>query len=164
MLKSITLEDKKEWIKLNEEFMLYEYEDENEWINPLKFGCLEEDFENIINGATATNSFMILNENEEYIGFITTHIIYSSWAHGKVILVEDFFIKEKERNKKYGEKTIQCLEDYSIKNDIKLILIMAENTNPKAIKFYEKMNYKRQEINFLFKYNLDKCYSKNIVR
>jgi len=49
MIRKCTLEDKKDWVRLNKQFIEYEYKDENVWNSPLKFGNLEEDFELILN-------------------------------------------------------------------------------------------------------------------
>ena len=49
MIRKCTLEDKKDWVRLNKQFIEYEYKDENVWSSPLKFGNLEEDFELILN-------------------------------------------------------------------------------------------------------------------
>lgn len=63
MIRKCTLEDKKDWVRLNKLFIEYEYKDENIWNSPLKFGNLEEDFELILND-TSTILFAIIEEKK----------------------------------------------------------------------------------------------------
>ena len=150
MIRKYTLEDKKDWIRLNKLFIEYEYKDENVWNSPLKFGNLEEDFELILND-TSTILFAIIEE-EKMIGFMNIQCFYSIWSHGKVFFLDDFFIEENFRRKGYGEKALKDLQKYAKKSGIKRIQLMAENTNPRAIEFYRKHKFNEQEIHLFLKY------------
>ncbi|WP_338938659.1 GNAT family N-acetyltransferase [Fusobacterium nucleatum] len=150
MIRKCRLEDKKDWVKLNKQFIEYEYKDENVWNSPLKFGNLEEDFELILND-TSTILFAIIEE-EKMIGFMNIQCFYSIWSHGKVFFLDDFFIEENFRRKGYGEKALKDLQKYAKKSGIKRIQLMAENTNPRAIKFYKKHKFNEQEIHLFLKY------------
>ena len=150
MIRKCTLEDKKDWVRLNKLFIEYEYKDENIWNSPLKFGNLEEDFELILNN-TSTILFAIIEE-EKMIGFMNIQCFYSIWSHGKVFFLDDFFIEENFRRKGYGEKALKDLQKYAKKTGIKRIQLMAENTNPKAIEFYRKHKFNEQEIHLFLKY------------
>ena len=150
MIRKCTLEDKKDWVRLNKQFIEYEYKDENVWNSPLKFGNLEEDFELILND-TSTILFAIIEE-EKMIGFMNIQCFYSVWSHGKVFFLDDFFIEENFRGKGYGEKALKDLQEYAKKIGIKRIQLMAENTNPKAIEFYKKHKFNEQEIHLFLKY------------
>ena len=150
MIRKCTLEDKKDWVRLNKLFIEYEYKDENIWNSPLKFGNLEEDFELILNN-TSTILFAII-EKEKMIGFMNIQYFYSIWSHGKVFFLDDFFIEENFRRKGYGEKALKDLQKYAKKSGIKRIQLMAENTNPRAIEFYRKHKFNEQEIHLFLKY------------
>jgi len=150
MIRKCTLEDKKDWVRLNKLFIEYEYKDENIWNSPLKFGNLEEDFELILNN-TSTILFAIIEE-EKMIGFMNIQCFYSIWSHGKVFFLDDFFIEENFRRKGYGEKALKDLQKYAKKSGIKRIQLMAENTNPRAIEFYRKHKFNEQEIHLFLKY------------
>ena len=150
MIRKCTLEDKKDWVRLNKQFIEYEYKDENVWNSPLKFGNLEEDFELILND-TSTILFAIIEE-EKMIGFMNIQCFYSVWSHGKVFFLDDFFIEENFRGKGYGEKALKDLQGYAKKIGIKRIQLMAENTNSKAIEFYRKHKFNEQEIHLFLKY------------
>ena len=150
MIRKCTLEDKKDWVRLNKLFIEYEYKDENIWNSPLKFGNLEEDFELILND-TSTILFAII-EKEKMIGFMNIQCFYSIWSHGKVFFLDDFFIEESFRGRGYGEKALKSLQEYAKKGGIKRIQLMAENTNSKAIEFYRKHKFNEQEIHLFLKY------------
>ena len=150
MIRKCRLEDKKDWVKLNKQFIEYEYKDENVWNSPLKFGNLEEDFELVLND-TSTILFAIIEE-EKMIGFMNIQCFYSIWSHGKVFFLDDFFIEENFRRKGYGEKALKDLQKYAKKSGIKRIQLMAENTNPRAIEFYKKHKFNEQEIHLFLKY------------
>ncbi|CAM2394989.1 GNAT family N-acetyltransferase [Fusobacterium watanabei] len=150
MIRKCRLEDKKDWVRLNKQFIEYEYKDENVWNSPLKFGNLEEDFELILND-TSTILFAIIEE-EKMIGFMNIQCFYSIWSHGKVFFLDDFFIEENFRRKGYGEKALKDLQKYAKKSGIKRIQLMAENTNPRAIEFYKKHKFNEQEIHLFLKY------------
>ena len=150
MIRKCRLEDKKDWARLNKQFIEYEYKDENVWNSPLKFGNLEEDFELILND-TSTILFAIIEE-EKMIGFMNIQCFYSIWSHGKVFFLDDFFIEENFRRKGYGEKALKDLQKYAKKSGIKRIQLMAENTNSKAIEFYRKHKFNEQEIHLFLKY------------
>ena len=150
MIRKCTLEDKKDWVRLNKQFIEYEYKDEKVWNSPLKFGNLEEDFELILND-TSTILFAIIEE-EKMIGFMNIQCFYSIWSHGKVFFLDDFFIEESFRGRGYGEKALKSLQEYAKKGGIKRIQLMAENTNPKAIEFYRKHKFNEQEIHLFLKY------------
>ena len=150
MIRKCRLEDKKDWVRLNKQFIEYEYKDENVWNSPLKFGNLEEDFELILND-TSTILFAIIEE-EKMIGFMNIQCFYSIWSHGKVFFLDDFFIEENFRRKGYGEKALKDLQKYAKKSGIKRIQLMAENTNSKAIEFYRKHKFNEQEIHLFLKY------------
>ena len=150
MIRKCRLEDKKDWVRLNKQFIEYEYKDENVWNSPLKFGNLEEDFELVLND-TSTILFAIIEE-ENMIGFMNIQCFYSIWSHGKVFFLDDFFIEENFRRKGYGEKALKDLQKYAKKSGIKRIQLMAENTNPRAIEFYKKHKFNEQEIHLFLKY------------
>lgn len=152
MICKCTLEDKKIWVNLNKEFINYEYQEENVWNNPLKSGNLEKDFENILTNPNSSTILFLLKEEENIIGFMNIQCFYSIWSHGKVFFLDDFFISEKFRGKGYGTRALLELEKYAEEIGIKRIQLLAENTNPKAIKFYQKYNYNEQKINLFLKY------------
>ncbi|MDI9472447.1 MAG: GNAT family N-acetyltransferase [Tissierellia bacterium] len=151
MLRRCVLEDKEVWRQLNLEFMSYEYEDENVWENPIEKGDPGRIFEKIIEDEHSPNVLFLVEEEGEVIGFINAVSFLSIWAHGNVLFIDDFFIRDKFRGKGYGKKALKELENM-MKGEYARIQLMAEDTNPGAIRFYEKENYSSQRLHFFCKY------------
>lgn len=152
MVRICVLEDKEKWCELNLKFMAYEYEDENVWENPIKKGNPGDIFEAIIKDEKSPNFLFFVEEEGKVIGFINTAYFTSIWAHGKVLFIDDFFILEEFRGKGYGKKAILELENRMKEEGYKRFQLLAEETNPKAIKFYDREKYSKQKINFFCKY------------
>lgn len=152
MLRRCVFLDKEKWITLNLEFMACEYEDENSWEDPLKKGNPGDMFEEIIRDNKSPNILFFIEEEGEVIGFINAAYFISVWAHGKVLFIDDFFIIEEFRGKGYGKKALQELEDKMKVETYKRFQLLAEETNPKAVSFYERENYSKQKLNFFCKY------------
>lgn len=52
----------------------------------------------------------------------------------------------------YGKKALSELENKMKEEGYKRFQLLAEETNPKAIKFYDREHYSKQKINFFCKY------------
>lgn len=152
MIRRCVLSDKEKWCELNLMFMSYEYEDENVWENPLEKGDPGIIFDRIVMDESSPNMLFLIESEGEVIGFINTAYFDSIWAHGRVLFIDDFFILEQYRKKGYGKKALDELEKEMKSEGYKRFQLMAEDTNPKAIKFYERERYSKQKINFFCKY------------
>ncbi len=152
MIRKCGLSDKDIWCELNKEFMRYEYKDENLWEDPLKKGDPGEIFESIIKKADSPNILFLIEEEDRPIGFLNTVSFISVWAHGDVLFIDDFFITERCRGKGYGKKALEELEHMIKKEGFQRVQLMAEDTNPGAVSFYEREKYVRQRIHLFCKY------------
>lgn len=152
MIRRCVLSDKEKWCELNLMFMSYEYENENVWENPLEKGDPGIIFDRIVMDESSPNMLFLIESEGEVIGFINTAYFDSIWAHGRVLFIDDFFILEQYRKKGYGKKALDELEKEMKSEGYKRFQLMAEDTNPKAIKFYERERYSKQKINFFCKY------------
>lgn len=152
MIRRCILSDKEIWRELNLKFMSYEYEDENVWENPAEKGDPGEIIEEIINNSKSPNLLFFIEEKEKVIGFINTAYFTSIWAHGEVLFIDDFFILEEFRGNGYGKKALSELEIMMKEEGYKRFQLLAEETNPGAVKFYKRENYYVQKINFFCKY------------
>lgn len=152
MIRKCVPEDKEKWRELNLEFMVYEYEDENVWENPIKKGDPGDIFEEIIHDESSPNLLFFVEEEGKVIGFINAAYFISVWAHGKVLFIDDFFILDEFRGQGYGKKALSELENKMKEEGYKRFQLLAEETNPKAIKFYDREHYSKQKINFFCKY------------
>lgn len=152
MIRKCTRQDADIWCQLNQEFMAYEYEDENVWENPLEKGDPKDIFYKIIEERHSPNILFVIEEENEIIGFMNLAYFTSIWARGKVLFLDDFFITESKRNKGYGKKALRDLEALSKREGFKRIQLLAEKTNPGAVNFYQVENYSEQDIHLFCKY------------
>lgn len=152
MIRLSKAEDRQAWIDMNRAFMHFEYEDENVWEDPLSKGNPGEIFDRVLNDPKSPNRIFMIEEEDHIIGFMNTSYFVGVWAHGKVLLLDDFYIDEKYQGKGYGAKALDALEQYIREEGFIRIQLLAENTNPNAIRFYEKLGYDRQIVNFFCKY------------
>lgn len=152
MIRACTREDEQIWTELNREFMAYEYADDNVWENPLQKGDPREIFREIVEDPRSPNRLFLIEEEDEIIGFMNTAYFQSVWAHGKVLFLDDYFIRESFRGRGCGRRALQDLEELLREEGYKRIQLLAEDTNPGAAAFYEKRAYLPQRISFFCKY------------
>ncbi len=152
MIRRCVPSDKEKWRELNLAFMAYEYQDENVWQDPLEKGEPGEIFDEVLGDGHSPDLLFLIEEEGEVIGFLNTSYFTSVWAHGKVLFIDDFFILEEFRGKGYGKKALLELEDMMRAEGFRRFQLLAENTNPDAVRFYEREEYAKQKINFFCKY------------
>ena len=80
---------------------------------------------------------IVAEENTEIAGFALFYTAYSTWK-GKILYLEDFYVKEKHRNKGIGnmlfEKVVEIAKDKKVKRMDWQVL----KWNTLALGFYEK--------------------------
>lgn len=80
---------------------------------------------------------IVAEENTEIAGFALFYTAYSTWK-GKILYLEDFYVKEKHRNKGIGnmlfEKVVEIAKDKKVKRMDWQVL----EWNTLALGFYEK--------------------------
>lgn len=152
MIRACTQNDERDWVRLNQEFMEYEYQDENVWENPMEKGDMAEIFRRILEDESSPNRLFMVEEDGKAIGFMNTAWFFSIWAHGKVLFLDDFFITESCRGKGYGQKALAELERLIQGEGYVRLQLLAEETNPGAVRFYDREGYSQQIIHFFCKY------------
>lgn len=141
------------WIKLNEDFMKYEITDEVFWNETLS--VQKENLRNIFVEALENKEnikLMMIENNGDVIGFINLMIIFSVWAGGKALILDDLFIIEEYRNMGFGKVVMNSLECYVKDNSYKRLQFLSEISNKSANDFYKKLGYEFQSMNFYMKY------------
>ena len=80
---------------------------------------------------------IVAEENTEIVGFALFYTAYSTWK-GKILYLEDFYVKENHRNKGIGnmlfEKVVEIAKDKKVKRMDWQVL----EWNALALGFYEK--------------------------
>ena len=153
-------EDEGIWVELNREFMAYEYEEENVWESPLEKGDPAEIFRAVLSEPESANLLLMIENDGQPIGFMNTVIYYSIWAHGKVLFLDDFFIREPFRGRGCGRAALTELEAMMRTWCCLRIQLLAEDTNPGAVAFYQRERFARQQINLFCKYLKEEPHKK----
>lgn len=145
--------DKKEWILLNREFMAYEIQDAGFWNNTdsnsdERFALT---FDEALQNPDLITLLMIKKE-EKVIGFANLMTIFSVWSHGKALILDDLYIKEEFRGDGNGRIAMHNIEQYGKEHGFKRLQFQSEYSNPEAHKFYSKLGYTSESMNFYVKY------------
>lgn len=145
--------DAKDWIRLNREFMEFELTDDAPWGDAA--GVSDEEFADIFQGGLNSPELiklLLIEEDGKAIGFANLLILYSVWAHGKALLMDDLYISDTCRGKGYGKKALEYVEEYGRELECKRLQFYSENSNPQAMGFYKAMGYEAGGLNVYIKY------------
>ena len=153
MLRTAEEKDKRSWIKLNREFMEFEIQDDNLWnhIDKAKDEDLAEVFDEALNKPEHITIFMIEDEGET-VGFANLMAIFSVWAEGLALIIDDLYISSAYQGKGLGRKTMEEIENYARGKGYKRLQFQSEETNPGAKAFYTKLGYKPSDMSFYVRY------------
>lgn len=153
MLRIAEEKDKRSWIKLNREFMEFEIQDDNLWnhIDKAKDEDLAEVFDEALNKPEHITIFMIEDEGET-VGFTNLMTIFSVWAEGFALIIDDLYISSAYQGKGLGRKTMEEIENYARRKGYRRLQFQSEETNPGAKAFYTKLGYKPSDMSFYVRY------------
>lgn len=145
--------DMRAWISLNREFMAYELADSGFWNNVNERP--DSEFETVFKEALGKPehiSIFIIEEDGEAIGFANLLTIFSVWAGGTALIVDDLFLKEEHRGNGFGRRTMEFIEEYAKDRGYKRIQFQSELSNPEACEFYKALGYESESMNFYIKH------------
>lgn len=146
-------DDEKTWIALNREFMDFEIKEDSPWNGTEK--TPDAVFENTFRSALKTPeliTLLIFEEDETPIGFANLMTIFSVWAHGKALILDDLYIKKEHQGKGLGKAAMAFVETYAKEKGCKRLQFQSELTNPDAKAFYGALGYSAEDMHFYVKY------------
>ena len=141
------------WLEMNKAFMDEEIEDADLWngTNENSNDRFKETFEGALESKDLI-TLMIFEEDGIPVGFANLMTIYSIWAHGKALILDDLYLKPEARGKGYGKRALKYIEEYAEKKKYKRIQFQSELTNPSAMEFYKALGYIPTGMKFYVKY------------
>lgn len=145
--------DRDVWTQLNKAFMDEEIQDDALWNNTNQEG--DDSFYHTFSEALNSEeliSLLLFEEDGKPVGFANLMTIFSIWAHGKAIILDDLYIIPEARGKGYGKKALQFVEKYAKDRKYKRLQFQSEATNPNAMEFYVAMGYAPADMKFYVKY------------
>lgn len=78
--------------------------------------------------------------------------IYSVWAHGKALILDDLYLRPDVRGKGYGKQALEYIEQFAAERGYKRLQFQSEVTNPNAMEFYVSQGYSPADMKFYVKY------------
>ena len=102
------------WLEMNKAFMDEEIEDADLWngTNENSNDSFKETFKGALESKDLI-TLMIFEEDCVPVGFANLMTIYSIWAHGKALILDDLYLKPEARGKGYGKCALKYIEEYS---------------------------------------------------
>lgn len=133
MLRSVNINDKKEYIQMTKEFYTSEAV-----LHSIPQEYIETTFDNLVNNTPYAKGYMI-EYNGEIAGYVLLAITYSNEVGGKVVWIEEIFIKEEFRGKGIGKNVFGQIK--VLNKDAKRFRLEVTKENLGAIRLYENLGY-----------------------
>ena len=147
------IDDKDYWIVMNREFMAEEIQDDCLWNGTGQAD--DEQFLHTFEEALEFDdliSLLIFEEDGVPVGFANLMTIYSVWAHGKALILDDLYLRPDVRGKGYGKQALGYIEQFAAEHGYKRLQFQSEATNPNAMEFYVSQGYSPADMKFYVKY------------
>ena len=115
MLREADEKDKLVWVRLNKEFMNFEIQDGDLWnhVDEAKDGELADVFDEALKKPKHIRIFMIESPDGDVIGFANLMTIFSVWAGGFALIIDDLFLAPEHQGRGYGRQVMKEIEDYA---------------------------------------------------
>ncbi|MDO5415088.1 MAG: GNAT family N-acetyltransferase [Bacillota bacterium] len=147
------INDKDCWIAMNREFMAEEIQDDSLWNSTGQTD--DEQFSHTFEEALESDdliSLLIFEEDGVPVGFANLMTIYSVWAHGKALILDDLYLRPDVRGKGYGKQALGYIDKFAAERGYKRLQFQSEATNPNAMEFYVSQGYSPADMKFYVKY------------
>ncbi len=92
-------------------------------------------FEEFIANENLGKAWLIYNENE-IAGYVILTFVFSFEYGGRIAFLDELYIKESQREKGIGKKTVEFIKNEVASLNVKLIYLEVENHNHNAQKLY----------------------------
>lgn len=147
------INDSECWIDMNREFMSEEIQDDDLWNGTGKVD--DAKFSHTFTEALMSEELiclMVFEDDGSPVGFANLMTIYSVWAHGKALILDDLYLKPEVRGKGYGKQALRYIEQFAAERGYKRLQFQSEATNPNAMEFYVSQGYSPADMKFYVKY------------
>ena len=78
--------------------------------------------------------------------------IFSIWAHGRALVLDDLYIKKEHQGKGHGKEAMAFIEKYARENGYRRLQFQSEPSNPNAKAFYESLGFASADMFFFVKH------------
>ncbi|MDO4711519.1 MAG: GNAT family N-acetyltransferase [Peptostreptococcaceae bacterium] len=152
-VRECTRFDKDVWIELNKEFMEYEANDSEVWDHINRIG--ERELGEVFDDAMESKEqiLLLMIETDGYsVGFVNVLRGFSIWSRGKMLTIDDMYIREEYRDQGLGTAALKYIEDFAKEHRYKRVQALGNKTNKKSNIFYIAKGYMSTDMNLFVKY------------
>lgn len=103
----------------------------------------------LVGQADGLRMFMV--EDKDPIGFVNTWTVYSIWAMGKTLIIDDLFLVADRRGRGGGQQALNALLEYAQGQCYRRVQLAALQDNPVAQHVYRKCGFSETEQVFFLK-------------
>ena len=82
------------------------------------------------------------------VGYANTWTVYSIWAGGKALILDDLYVDQACRNLGVGRRMLAFLADHARAQGFRRLQLHAETDNVKAHKLYREMGFQDEAMRF----------------
>jgi GNAT superfamily N-acetyltransferase len=152
IIRECNAKDELAFVKLNLAFM-QEIMAENPYWTSMKIPT-EQEMRIIFKEALSMPEYILIFVAEvdgEVIGYANTWTVYSIWARGKTLTIDDLYVAPANRGSGIGEKIMKYLIGFTEHNGYKRVQLHTELANERARGLYRKMGMIEEEMMFFMK-------------
>lgn len=145
--------DKDVWVELNREFIDYEANDSEVWeaINRISKRQLDEVFDEAMKNKE--HILLLILECDGFpVGFMNVLRGFSVWSRGKVLTIDDMYIRDEYRDQGIGSAGMEYIEKLAIEGGYKRVQALGNKTNKKSNVFYLSKGYMATDMNLFIKF------------
>ena len=96
----------------------------------------------------------VAEDNQKIVGFITGEILSKKeWYTVQLGTINNLFVLEEYRGKGIGKKLMETMMDAFKEKGINNFELYALNNNENALKFYEKLGFRKYNVQMLYEEN-----------
>lgn len=152
-VRECTSFDKDIWVELNREYIDYEANASEVWENIKKI--TERELGEVFDEAMKSKGqilLLVIELDGFPVGFINVLKGFNVWSKGKILTIDDMYIRDEYRDQGLGTVGLQYIEECAQKNGYKRVQALGNKTNKKSNAFYVAKGYMSTDMNLFIKY------------
>lgn len=134
MIRQIQLKDREIYLQLAQEFY-----QTNAVLHSIPVSHMEHTFEELMRSNEYAEAY-IFEVDDEIAGYALLAKTYSQEAGGRIIWIEELYVRDQYRSKGLGKQFFEYLDNH-MAEDTARVRIEVEKTNDGAISLYKKIGY-----------------------
>ncbi len=122
---------------------------ENQWLDPIAFRAVFR--LNLTNHAVC---YLVAEQADEVIGFVSCHIQYLLHHTGKVGEIQELFVREDCRNQRIGRQLMDALDCIARQQGFINVEVTTNRIRADTHRFYEQLGFQATHYKFVKTYGI----------